>query len=900
MKKIFALVLCLLAILQCSPINAAEALGETDVTKEQYILNRLGVVELVGVEDTEREVTRAEFALYINNILKARPNLSKTYFIDVPNSHWAAESINALLERGIISFAADGRFNPDDSISYEQACKILVHTLGYKDYADYEKGGMSEYVKLAVRLGFKINPENNSAITLNEAVNLIYNAMRVDLAYTVKSGENAETVVGKDETLFSAYFDVYTDEGKINAYYGGTVTGDIAEEGEIVINDSTYNLDRDFSADGLIGTFCDIVYTDKNGEKTLLYAKPVNDDFEVITSDTMVGYDSSNMTLSYTKTADSDKIYKKVIPKSDEIIFNGKRFDGDISDKIGELANGGKKGEIKIIPKSNGSSGEVIVIRSYEVFIAGAYSERDNTIYGYYDNTKKYNLSNAQSVIIKNDVGTAANIPSEYPSAMLVSESEDKDFINIIICTSKEQIVIKSVTDNGRTIVTDKDKSVKADESVTRRTNLAAGVGYTVTYDIYGDIIFVSEKSSDDFKIGYLRYISYVEDAFDGSWYIRVYDREKKDFCNYKLADKFIIDNTRYKKDDYKDWLTTIPGNTSLKGKSVIIDRQVIRYRLNSDGEIKEIDTYNCTANEDKENTLAKISGTSDKMYYITTPTSRFGMNVVVNANKTKYLVVPTVNADGTVSVNGEIIDDSPDLYSDTPSLKSWTYYNIEAYKCDSSGLIADIVVINQEPSIEAFDFIMVDELSEGLDKDGMTVKVLSGISNGNKVSFNLTEFCEKRAVALKKGDIIQYSTNAAGDTISAITKVFDYATRTFEPNGSYSDRDRYWYYGNISQSDLQNIWQTPYHQITKGYPYDVKDGVVSVAYTFGDAYKGNTGLVSNIVGSIGVYDSGLDKNDMYIGSANDIITYKNAGTDCDMILMCSRTTNVRQIFIYK
>lgn len=898
MKRILSLILCLMVVFQCFCVSAETGSTDTDITKEQYILNKLGVVELAGTEDMNREVTRAEFMSYINNILKGKPSSAETHFIDVPNSYWAAESIYALLERGIISYAADGRFNPDEIISYEQACKILVYTLGYQNYVDYEKGGMTEYVRLASRLNFDITPESASALTLIDAIDFIYKAMLVDTAYIVTNGEESTTSVSKGETLFSIYFDVYETEGRVKGYYGNTLSSKTADKDKAIIGDTEYKLNGEFSPIGLLGIYCDVVYTDINNVKNLLYAEAKNyDDVLVISSDSMVSFDGTTRTLSYTKGKNGDKVYKKVIPNTDEIVFNGKLLEGDLNEKVREFISGDKKGSISII---DNKSNQTVIIESFEVFVAGAYNSDKEILYGYYDNTKTYDLSTVQALIVKNDAGIETTIPVDYPSALLIAQSEDKEFINITICTTKEQIKVKQLSSDGKEITDDKDKKVAIDKSVASRTTFKLGGSYSVVYDIFGDIIYVSESVSDDYKIGYLRYISYLDDAFDGDWYIRLYDREGKDFFNYKLADKFVIDGTKYKKGDYKNWLLAIPDITALKDKDVTVKRQVIRYKLDADENIKEIDTYNCTSAEDSASTLTKMNGTDDSMYFIASPTSRFGMNVVVNASKTKYIVVPTVGDDGKVNVNGDVSDDNPELYSDTPSLKSWTYYDIEAYKCDSSTLIADIVVINQAPSVEAYDFIMFDEVTDGLDDDGDVVKVLNGISNGSRVSLTVNDACLSDALALKKGDIIQYSTNAAGDAVSAITKVFDYETRTFETNGSYNDRDRYWYYGNTSQFESQSVWQTSYHQIAKGYAYDLKDGVVSVAYTFGDAYKGDTKLIANLVSSIGVYDSKLKRNDMYIGSTSDIITYKNAGTDCDMILLCSRTTNVRQIFIYK
>ncbi len=50
-------------------------------------------------------------------------------FPDVPASHWASESINALHAKGILSGYEDGMFRPDDPVKREEFVKILIEAL---------------------------------------------------------------------------------------------------------------------------------------------------------------------------------------------------------------------------------------------------------------------------------------------------------------------------------------------------------------------------------------------------------------------------------------------------------------------------------------------------------------------------------------------------------------------------------------------------------------------------------------------------------------------------------------------------------------------------------------------------------------------------------------------------
>lgn len=180
--------------------NESEAVAATEnkeerrnsLREEVYVLTKAGVVELSEQYDPDSVVTRAEFAQYAAAAINASGKKEMTYFSDVPLSHWAVDSINALVDMKVIDRAADGKFNPEEPITYPQACKILDVITGYKAYADMDKI-MDEYVSVARKAGFGINTASYDQITIAEAVQLIYNAMRTDLMTVISAGDDTYT-----------------------------------------------------------------------------------------------------------------------------------------------------------------------------------------------------------------------------------------------------------------------------------------------------------------------------------------------------------------------------------------------------------------------------------------------------------------------------------------------------------------------------------------------------------------------------------------------------------------------------------------------------------------------------------------------------------------------------------
>lgn len=57
-------------------------------------------------------------------------------FTDVDASHWAKNYIQTAYNLGIIAGMGDGTFAPDAPVTYEQALKMVVCTLGYVQFAE--------------------------------------------------------------------------------------------------------------------------------------------------------------------------------------------------------------------------------------------------------------------------------------------------------------------------------------------------------------------------------------------------------------------------------------------------------------------------------------------------------------------------------------------------------------------------------------------------------------------------------------------------------------------------------------------------------------------------------------------------------------------------------------------
>ena len=100
-------------------------------------------------------ITRAEAATIICRIAGVEDAARKENAViisDVPTSHWANGYITMAKKQGIIDGYGNGKFGPNDSVTYAQILKMIICEVGYEDEA-IQKGGYPDgYIAVANEL----------------------------------------------------------------------------------------------------------------------------------------------------------------------------------------------------------------------------------------------------------------------------------------------------------------------------------------------------------------------------------------------------------------------------------------------------------------------------------------------------------------------------------------------------------------------------------------------------------------------------------------------------------------------------------------------------------------------------------------------------------------------------
>ena len=202
-----------------------------------------------GLFNPENSVTRAEFTKMTVEALgehEAATAQTTSQFADAANTtqHWAAGYIAQGVSDGFINGYDDRTFGPNDQVTYAQACKMLVASIGYTTYAENQGGWPTGYVAQASSLGITkgVSATNDTNLTRQQVAVLIYNAMQVPLC-VIDSWESQTTLTGvvqvpvlkkldgkenRDyQTLLTDRHDAYIVKGRVIATSkgGGSAAG---------------------------------------------------------------------------------------------------------------------------------------------------------------------------------------------------------------------------------------------------------------------------------------------------------------------------------------------------------------------------------------------------------------------------------------------------------------------------------------------------------------------------------------------------------------------------------------------------------------------------------------------------------------------------------------------------
>ena len=282
LKKVLALVLAFSMMLSVVAFaNFADVDADADYAGAAELLSALEF--MVGDENgnfnPDNTITRAEMAAIVCRIKglekTAQSSKGATIFEDVAADHWASGYVNTANNNGFVSGYGDGKFGPNDEVTFEQAVRMIVSALGFDPMAAEKGGWPTGY--LVVANTYKIT-EGVSGSTRADIAVLVANALDTpmmdqttygaDAAFEILNGKN-----GKEYRTLLSDMDIYVATG--------IVTDTDAELAYVTITEDSDDglFEEDDKAEFEIN---DSNIGDYQFQSVDVYVKEVRKDYEVV------------------------------------------------------------------------------------------------------------------------------------------------------------------------------------------------------------------------------------------------------------------------------------------------------------------------------------------------------------------------------------------------------------------------------------------------------------------------------------------------------------------------------------------------------------------------------------------------------------------------------------------
>ncbi len=922
MKRITAIILifclCLIQLTSFATVQSAEQ--EIYISKE--LKKAVEVFKYIDILEndfniekaTTEKITRADFAVYLAKALKFDGSFKDIYFTDVDSRHIAVNEIGFLVENGIISLAQDNMFDPNDPVRAEQAVKMMFKANGYDVVADAVGGYPAGYLQTANKLKLISDIENTDSLTVAEALVIMYRMMEIGVYSPVIMSQNEMAYAGDGDTLLSLYWNIYIKIGQLESIYGMSVNeGYVEEKNQVIINGEKYINNSNVDLKELIASDIELLYYKDKETRGFIYAEVYGrEEKQIISTDDIIGFDSLNYNLKYYH---KNTAKEKALSRQMCFIYNGRVYTGKLDTIFNRIKSGEYKGEmqIKIINDKT-----YVILNAYKVYVIGQNTIEGSTIlYNKLNPADTKELVKFDQVIVKRTNGTEMDIKTGIGNIVSIAESMDGVCIEIIACDTK----IGTVKLLGEKTLKADDSEYKIDEYVKKNGLLPTNMtgNYTVYIDKFGEIVY-AEFMADQYMFGYV-INSHIEDGLSDNINFKILN-ENNEVKIYKAASSVNIDGSRYKGKGVHDALCQTADTLS---ESNVPVRQLIRFMVNTNGEISKIDTVRKGNSESDESLHHKNYGLNQTRFEYNY--SGFGPNMTVDTKTTKLFLVPSVDSDGYVYQDWNGIgwywsptpqnylldddgnkvkeDDSMFLANDFNYLTVGQFYSAEGFKVNDDDLVTEAVICYYNVYKESSEVVMISDIYEGTSADGTAVKFLSGYSRFGAVNYEV-EYASA-VEGLNKGDLVRLSHNYKTNAICRVQRVYNVLTHDFENREQLpvsTPAETYvtpWFQGYVKyDNDLGVVTEAYYsesRQLAKGDVMKKQGSYISIDWD-GDRVADE---VHNISGLVLITKSENDRYGVVVGtgSNDDILDYETVGENCSKVVISSIYLSGRAVFIF-
>lgn len=781
MKKIISFIAIFAIMIQSFTFTVnAESASEA----KQFLVD-LGIINSYDYAEGE-ELTRASFAKLAAHVLNPKEGYASYIsgkFGDVPTTREDAGEIYYLDSMGVMIGRGDGLFHPEDAMLVRDAVKVAVTMLNYGTHAENRGGYWGGYTAMGAELGLVdgLNADNDATITAEQAFILFANTLDTEPIQQIMGGDGIKFMTVKDETLLYTAFDVVKGKGTVTANEKTSLEIESSVgENIVVIDGITFNAGTTDISDKL-GFYVEYyAYTPDNGEDGIIVSYRVlenRNEVLVIEADKILEATTENKIVY----EDRNRQYDADIAPGADVIYNGVAKQGH--DRWMIMPDSGK---VILIDSDKDDKYDIIQVESYINYVLTATPQSGYIIDKYGQtaiDTKAKNWEMIKITYLDSQVQLADlkewDVLSIKADAEVVDENGYRsiDFDNakyLDIQVSRNELTgrAESINKTENTVTLGLREYYYSENLIKASKNENIGFSLPKVGDEIGIIIDINGMAAavkfggfGNETQGFVIKRTIDEDSEPASVKLRMFTGGEG-LKIYSCKEKITVDG----KNGYAEELT----------KKLINKPQLISFRLNADGFITEIDTSDFDSAEENEETSLQLDGSYAEARFKSTQKNfhtrgTYEIFEFYVSGATKIFKVPAVED----ILRGDYVDDDFQLIT-TSEFKDNHVYEMDIYNKSDVGLPEFAVYYAPNSVDETIDgrsgtIIMVNDIWEGLDKNGELTTFITGLNRGNEIqySFRRQEIADK--FEFSKGDLISVKYNSDNQILN-FGKILDYS----------------------------------------------------------------------------------------------------------------------------
>jgi len=771
-KKIISLLLALSLVLTL--FVPASALND----KVRVRLEGLGLMEghADGSFGEDEELTRAQMAMITARMLQVDGAVGgENPYSDVANDHWAKDVIATLSHMGVVNGTGDGTFNPEASVNFYEATKMIVSALGYDIKAEDMGGYPLGYVAQAGTLGlYKNVSAKEGTITRGDVAEMLYQALDVKPVEEMINGNYKQS----EETLYEILLDEddmmqLTGILKETAYSSLNAAEPTLKEGYVRLGETKLLCDKNLE-DYLGSKLTAYIYLDDETDEYKIKSFALSKNNEVIEADAEDVVFNGDAVTVYTPDGSDDERY--TFSGNVQTVYNGRLAD------IPEGERAIYYGNYRLIDNNGNGDIDVLFINEAESFIVEKVNTVTSTVY--FKNRATLQGRNAV-VLDKDDKDVQINLVNNDGEEIEVADIQAGSGLSVFasLDLSLMKVVISEDTVSG--VITEcSDEGVRIDGKLYELVKKPNGENYfapeagdeaTYVLDTYGNIIDAGTAIKSSYLYAYVIDARH-ESGISGKLILQtvtglspkkeVVIKHDEEIISYYFQNDMIktytcADSVYYNSLNERINCSDIDPD-DIKGS-------LIAFNINGDGVIKELHTR-------------KVSETIPGSYAFNADIISFGGENVLRGyatnENTVFICVPENGSDEDYYVQVKITDEAG-----ANMVEGAVFFPDAAYE-DPESEPVDILVIkaamdaSKVPTIQTSnDLCMVGSISQTRgtlfgDEDSIVyeMELLNGtnkvteVTHSSGAAFNV-------AKSLRKGDLIRYVKDGFGRVVN-ISKV--------------------------------------------------------------------------------------------------------------------------------